>query len=175
MIPNGDIDAEWLQSRGRWWAFAFALAIVLIAALRDYLGWIVFGIFLYYVARPILRRLHQRGFSSGTSAAVTLILVVLSFVGVLFVITLLAIIQIATLEVTDFDVVLEQLFRRVDTNELPATEPELYPFAEDLATDLRLSTIVQWLSGLVGQFSLHRICCSLRNRLVSVVWEASRS
>ncbi|WP_121743200.1 AI-2E family transporter [Natronorubrum halophilum] len=152
MIPNGDVDAEWLRSRGWWWAFAFALSIVLIAALRDYLGWIVFGIFLYYVARPISRRLHQRGFSSGTSAAVTLVLIVLPFVGVLFVIMSLAIIQIATLEVTDFDVVLERLFPRVDADELPTTEPELYPFAEDLATDPRLSTIVQWLSGLVGQF-----------------------
>ncbi|WP_137290663.1 AI-2E family transporter [Natronorubrum halophilum] len=152
MIPNGDVDAEWLRSRGWWWAFAFALAIVLIAALRNYLGWIVFGIFLYYVARPISRRLHQRGFSSGTSAAVTLVLVVLPFVGVLFAIMSLAIIQIATLEMTDFDVVLERLFPTVDTDELPTTDAELYPFAEDLATDPRLATVVQWLSGLVDRF-----------------------
>ncbi|WP_306060984.1 AI-2E family transporter [Natronococcus wangiae] len=151
MIPNGD-DAEWLRSRGWWWAFAFALAIVLIAALRDYLGWIVFGIFLYYVARPISSRLHQRGLSSGTSAAVTLVLVVLPFVGVLFVIVSLAIIQIATLEVTDFDAVLERLFPGVDTDELPTTDADLYPFAEDLATDPRLSIVAQWLSGLVGRF-----------------------
>ncbi|WP_440771358.1 AI-2E family transporter [Natronorubrum sp. DTA28] len=152
MIPNGDVDAEWFRSRGWWWAFAFALAVVLIAALSDYLGWIVFGIFLYYVARPVSRRLHQRGLSSGTSATVTLALVVLPFVGVLFVVASLAIVQIATLEVTDFDVVFDRLFPGVDTDELPTTDAELYPLAEDLATDPRLATVGQWASGLVGRF-----------------------
>ncbi|MFC6764764.1 AI-2E family transporter, partial [Natrinema soli] len=152
MIPNGDIDAEWLRSRGWWWAFAFALAIVLITALSDYIGWIVFGIFLYYVARPVSRRLYQRGLSSGTSAIVTLVLVVLPFVGALFVVASLAIVQIATLEVTDFDAVLGRLFPGVDTDELPTTDAEVYPFAEDLATDPRLATIGQWFSGLVGRF-----------------------
>ncbi|WP_232833796.1 AI-2E family transporter [Saliphagus sp. LR7] len=120
--------------------------------MSDYLGWIVFGVFLYYVARPVSRRLHQRGLSSGTSAAVTLVLVILPFVGVLLVIVLLAIVQIATLEVTDFDAVLERFLPRVDTDELPTTEPDLYPFAEDLATDPRLNTVVQWISGLVSRF-----------------------
>lgn len=152
MIPNEDIDAEWLRSRGWWWAFAFALAIVLLTALRGFLGWIVFGVFLYYVARPVSRRLHQRGLSSGTSAIVTLVLVVLPFVGVLFVVASLTIVQIATLEVTDFDGVLGRLFPGVDTDELPTTDAELYPFAEDLAADPRLATAGQWLSGLVGRF-----------------------
>ncbi|SDK67069.1 AI-2E family transporter [Natronorubrum texcoconense] len=152
MIPNGDADAAWFRSRGWWWTFAFALAIVLIAALSDYLGWIVFGIFLYYVARPVSRRLHQRGLSSGTSATVTLVLVVLPFVGVLFVVASLAIVQIATLELTDFDAVLERFLPDVDTDELPTTDMELYPVAEDLATDPRLATVGQWLSGLVGRF-----------------------
>lgn len=152
MIPNGDVDEEWLRSRGWWWAFAFALGIVLIATLSDYLGWIVFGIFLYYVARPISRRLHQRGLSSGTSATLTLVLVVLPFVGVLFVIVSIAIFQIATLEITDFDIVLERLFPGVDTDALPTIDADLYPFAEDLATDPRLATVAQWLSGLVGRF-----------------------
>jgi predicted PurR-regulated permease PerM len=152
MIPNRDIDAEWLRSRGWWWVFAFALAIVLITALSEYIGWIVFGIFLYYVARPISRRLHQRGLSSGTSAATTLVLVVLPFVCVLFVIVTLAIVQIATLEVTDFDAVLERLFPGVDTDELPTTDAELYPFAEDLATDPRFATVAQWFGGLVSRF-----------------------
>jgi predicted PurR-regulated permease PerM len=151
MIPNED-DAEWLRTNGWWWAFGLVLALVLIVALSDYLGWIVFGIFLYYVARPVSRRLHQRGLSSGTSAAVTLILVVLPFVSILLVIVTLAIVQIATLEVTDFNVVLERLFPGVDADELPTTDSELYPFAEDLATDPRLSTVVEWLSGLVGRF-----------------------
>jgi predicted PurR-regulated permease PerM len=55
-----------------WWLFAFALALVLIAALHSYLGWVVFGLFLYYVVRPVARLLQQQGVSPGLSALLSL-------------------------------------------------------------------------------------------------------
>jgi predicted PurR-regulated permease PerM len=152
MAPHGNFDTERASSRIGWWIFALVLAAVLIVALSDYLGWLVFGIFLYYVARPISRKLRQQGLSGGTAAAITLGLVVLPFVGVIFVLALLAIVQFATLELTDFEAAVELLFPDVDTDELPATEAELYPFAEDLATDPTVASVGQWVSGLLGRF-----------------------
>jgi predicted PurR-regulated permease PerM len=152
MAPNGNFDAERVPSRIGWWLFALVLAAVLIVALSDYLGWLVFGLFLYYVARPISRRLRLYGLSGGTAAAVTLGLVVLPFVGVTFVVALLAIVQFATLEFTDFEAAIELFFPDVDTDELPTTEAELYPFAENLATDPTVASIGQWVSDLLGRF-----------------------
>jgi predicted PurR-regulated permease PerM len=152
MAPNGNFDTERAHSRIGWWIFAFVLAAVLVVALSDYLGWLVFGIFLYYVARPISRQLQRQGLSRGTAAAITLGLVVLPFVGVIFVLALLATVQFATLELTDFEAAVDLLFPDVDTDELPATEAELYPFAEDLATDPTVASVGQWMSGLLGRF-----------------------
>ncbi|XVH33360.1 AI-2E family transporter (plasmid) [Haloferacaceae archaeon DSL9] len=152
MIPGADPDEEWLRSTAGWWLLAFALAGVVIAALRDYLGWFVFGIFLYYVSRPVSRALQRRGSPPGISAIVTLVVVVLPFASVLFVVASLAIVQLATLDVTDFESVFELFFPNLNPNELPTTETELYPFAENLATDPTIASVWQWASGVLSQF-----------------------
>ncbi|WP_254526044.1 AI-2E family transporter [Natrinema caseinilyticum] len=152
MIPNDDHDATWLRAKIGWWALALALAAVLIVVLGDYLGWFVFGIFLYYIARPLSRTLQRRGLSSGTSAVVTLGLVVLPFVIILVVITTLAFIQFATLELADFEQILELLFPNLHPDDLPTTEAELYPIAENLATDPTVATVGLWVQGVLERF-----------------------
>ncbi|WP_254533735.1 AI-2E family transporter [Natrinema gelatinilyticum] len=152
MIPNDDLDAAWLRAKIGWWALALTLAVVLIVVLGDYLGWFVFGIFLYYIARPLSRTLQRRGFSSGMSAAVTLGLVVLPFVTILAIITTLAFIQFATLELADFEQILELLFPNPHPDDLPTTVAELYPIAEDLATDPTVTTVGLWVRGVLERF-----------------------
>ncbi|UTF55614.1 AI-2E family transporter [Natronosalvus rutilus] len=152
MDSDGDLIDNQLLSRLGWWAFGLVLATVLVYALRGYLGWAVFGVFLYYMARPVARQLRQRGLSESTAAVITLGLVILPFVSILIVLASIAIIQLATLEATDFERIVETLFPDGLPETVPQTEEEVYPFVEDFTTDPTVGSIIEWGSGVLGAF-----------------------
>ena len=137
-----------------WWIFALALVLVLGVALRTYLGWIVFGLFLYYVMRPVARRLQQQGVSPGLSALLSLGLVILPFVAVLGVFIVLLLAELAAIEATDVEALLETLFPGLAIDTLPTSEDELYAFVETLRSDPTLATIAPLVSGFVGMFTV---------------------
>jgi predicted PurR-regulated permease PerM len=148
---DGFIDKRF-RSKLSWWVFGLVLTTILVYTLRGYLGWAVFGVFLYYVARPVARQLRQRGLSESTAAVITLGLVILPFVGILIVLASIAIVQFATLEATDFERIVETLFPDGLPETVPTTEEEVYPFVEDFATDPTAGSVLEWGSGVLGAF-----------------------
>jgi len=63
---------EWPDSRGRtaWWLVALVLGAILTWVLVSFIGTFVFGLFLYYVTRPVYRRLKEHlGASVGAGTA----------------------------------------------------------------------------------------------------------
>jgi predicted PurR-regulated permease PerM len=136
-----------------WWLFAFALALVLIAALHSYLGWVVFGLFLYYVVRPVARLLQQRGVSPGLSALLSLSLIMLPFVAVLGVFIVFVLGELAAIEATDVEKLFETLFPGLAVEAIPATEEDLYAFVETLRSDPNVVTLLPLVNELVGTFT----------------------
>ncbi|WP_252699745.1 AI-2E family transporter [Natronosalvus vescus] len=147
-----DSDDGFIDKRLSWWIFGLVLATILVYTLRGYLGWAVFGVFLYYVARPVARQLRQRGLSESTVAVITLGLVILPFVGILIVLASIAIVQLATLEATDFERIVEALFPDGVPDTVPTTEEEVYPFVEDFATDPTVGSVIERGSDVLGAF-----------------------
>ncbi|ELY41627.1 AI-2E family transporter [Natronorubrum sulfidifaciens] len=152
MDSNDGFGDKRLRSQLSWWVFGLVLAIILVYTLRGYLGWIVFGVFLYYVARPVARQLRQRWFSESTAAIITLGLVILPFVGILIILASIAIVQLATLDATDFELIVETLFPDGIPDTVPTAEEEVYPFVEDLATDPSFGSVIEWGGDVLSAF-----------------------
>jgi len=72
-----------------WWILGLVIFGVLVWVGRQNVGWIVFGLFTYYVARPISRRLQRHAPSRSLAAVLTLLLIVVPIL--LFVAAFLAI------------------------------------------------------------------------------------
>lgn len=136
-----------------WWLFALGLALVLIVSLRTYLGWVVFGLFLYYVVRPVARRLRQRGLSAGLSALLSLCLILIPFVAVLTTFAIFAFGELAAIEATDAERLLERLFPDIPVDEVPTSEEELYVFVETLRRDPTIVAFIPVVRGFVGTFT----------------------
>ncbi|NUE02354.1 AI-2E family transporter [Halorubraceae archaeon YAN] len=136
-----------------WWLFAIALLLVLVVALQTYIGWIVFGVFLYYVVRPVARRLQHHGVSPGLSALLSFGLIMLPFMAVLGVFIVLLLAELAAIEATDVEALLETLFPRLAIETFPTSENELYAFVEALRSDPTLTTLVPLVIGFVGTFT----------------------
>ena len=140
------------RSLAAWWLFAGLLAVILLVILSPYVGWIIFGIFLYYVARPICRQLRRQGVSSTVAATLTLGLFIIPLVALLLAITIYAVVQFAALEAADVERVLTVLFPGVDLDVLPTSAEEIYAFTAEFRTDPTVVTALLWISGLVGTF-----------------------
>ncbi|QSG01765.1 AI-2E family transporter [Natranaeroarchaeum sulfidigenes] len=136
-----------------WWLFALALALVLVTTLSVYLGWAVFGLFLYYVVRPVARRLRQRGVSPGLSAALSLGLIVFPFVVVLGVFVVFVLGELAAIEATDVERVIEALFPGLAVEAIPTSQEQLYVFVDTLRSEPTVVTLVALARGFVGTFT----------------------
>lgn len=62
-------ETEFDRSRVLWWVLVAALAGTLGLVVYSYIGTFVFGIFIYYAARPVYRRLRLVVGNPGTAAA----------------------------------------------------------------------------------------------------------
>ena len=117
-----------------WWAFALVVGSVIAFVGYVYLPWIVFGLFVYYVARPIERRLEGTLPSKSLSVLVTLALVVVPVVAILGGAVLVTVAELS----------------RFVTDEVVTRINELLPFAiEMLPRDPAelLSEVAAWFSG----------------------------
>jgi len=63
-----------------WWLVGLAVLGVLVWIGFSYLGWLVFGLFTYYVARPVARRVQSRVGSPTLSAGLTLTFIIVPIV-----------------------------------------------------------------------------------------------
>jgi len=59
-----------------WWLVGLVVLGVLVWVGLSYLGWLVFGLFTYYVARPIARRVQSRVGSPSLAAGLTLAFII---------------------------------------------------------------------------------------------------
>lgn len=74
---------ETLRERPIWGILGIALAAFLCYFLQSFVGTFVFGLFFYYVSRPVYRPLHRHVPSRGVAAGLALSIVALPLVGLL--------------------------------------------------------------------------------------------
>ncbi|SIR68918.1 Predicted PurR-regulated permease PerM [Haladaptatus litoreus] len=79
----------------KWWIAGLIVFGIIAAVAFTFLPWVVFGLFIYYVARPINRRLNTRIRRENLSAAISLLLIVVPIVLFLGVFLSIAISQLA--------------------------------------------------------------------------------
>ncbi len=80
-----------------WWLLGLAFFLIVAWIGAQYLAWIVFGLFVYYVARPISRYIEGRTGRTSVAAASTLALLVVPIVAILGAILLVALGQVNNL------------------------------------------------------------------------------
>jgi predicted PurR-regulated permease PerM len=71
------IEGEHSNSRQAMWALALALGGVLAYVVYSYLGTFVLGLFVYYITRPVHRRLSNRVPTSSLAAVISLLTIAL--------------------------------------------------------------------------------------------------
>jgi len=112
--------AERLTTPGvGWWVFGLAILALLAWVGLNFLGWIIFGLFTYYIGRPITRRLSGRIESRSLTAALTMAFIILPILAFLAVFLAVALGQaLSFLSSEEVAAILE----RLPTEELP-TDP----------------------------------------------------
>ncbi|ELY59901.1 permease [Natronococcus jeotgali DSM 18795] len=116
---------------------------------NQYLPWLIFGLFIYYVARPITQRLERRIASPTLVAALTLLLIVVPIVVMLGAILLVALGQLVTAAADlPVDRILAQL--PVQITDLPNTPSEVYDTTVVLIQDPSVQNLLGSVGGAVG-------------------------
>ncbi|MFC4544152.1 AI-2E family transporter [Halosolutus amylolyticus] len=132
-----------------WWILGAALLAVLGLAVSQYLPWLVFGLFIYYVARPITRRLERRIDSPTLVAALTLLLIIVPIVLVAGVLLLVALGQLVTaVSNVPVDRIATQL--PVPVSDLPNTPSEVYDTTLVLVQEPSVQNLLGTVGGVVG-------------------------
>ncbi|WP_327050500.1 AI-2E family transporter [Halomicrococcus gelatinilyticus] len=88
--------------RRAWWVLAVAIAAMLAYAAYRYVGTFAFAVFLYYVGRPIARRVESVVGSAGMAASLTIALIILPFVAILAFVAAVAVEQVLALTAADW-------------------------------------------------------------------------
>ncbi|SFS87770.1 AI-2E family transporter [Halostagnicola kamekurae] len=136
------------QRRG-WWILGLALLAVVGLVVNRYLPWLVFGLFVYYVARPITRRLERRIDSPTLVAALTLLVIIVPIIGVVGVLLLVALGQLVT-AIADLpiDRIVSQL--PVQVSDLPNTPTEVYDTTVVLIQQPSVQNLLGTVGGILG-------------------------
>jgi predicted PurR-regulated permease PerM len=144
----GSVD-DVAPRRLAWWMLGLGLLGVLALVALRFLPWLVFGLFVYYVSRPITRRLERRFGSPGLVAMVTLLLIVLPVVLLLGALLVVAAGQFASVLA---DVPLDQLLGRlpVQPADLPDTPTEVYDVTVTLIQNPSVQAVVGSVTGFLG-------------------------
>ena len=130
-----------------WWLLGLGVVAVLGLVVQQYLAWLVFGLAVYYVARPVSRRL-ERWFSPSLAAAATLLVIVLPVVVLFAALLTVALGQfVAVLADAPIESILAQLPFQIPT--LPNTPSEVYQTTVTLIQD----PSVQGLAGELGRLT----------------------
>ncbi len=132
-----------------WWLLGVVLLGVLVLVALEFLAWLVFGLFVYYVARPVSRRLEGKTGMPGLSAAVTLFLIVVPLVVALGALLLVALGQLVSLLA---DAPVDRIVAALpyDVGDLPDSPNEIYETSVFLIQDPTVQSVVGQVGALVG-------------------------
>ncbi|KAB1198612.1 MULTISPECIES: AI-2E family transporter [Haloferax] len=139
-----------LRSPRIWWG---ALGLLLLGVLAwvgfRYLGWVVFGLFTYYVGRPITRRLLRHISSRSMVAGLTLTFIIVPIL--LFILLFLGVATNQALQILSSDLTTAVLDRlRLPIESLPSDPVELLVV---VLSDPSYSSLVEQFGGFVGVFA----------------------
>jgi len=133
-----------------WWLLGIVFLGIVAFVGYQYLPWLVFGLFVYYVARPITRWLEARVGSTGPAAAATILLLVVPFVGFVAAFLVVALGQFANaLSGVPVQAIASQLPFQVPTP-LPTTSEAVYQTVVVLVQDPSVQSTVAAVSGTLG-------------------------
>ena len=133
-----------------WWLLGIVFLGIVAFVGYQYLPWLVFGLFVYYVARPITRWLEARVGSTGPAAAATILLLVVPFVGFVAAFLVVALGQFANaLSGVPVQAIAGQLPFQVPTP-LPTTSEAVYQTVVVLVQDPSVQSTVAAVSGTLG-------------------------
>ncbi|MGM0590999.1 MAG: AI-2E family transporter [Halobacteriota archaeon] len=134
-----------------WWVLGITFLVVTVVLAQRYVPWIVFGLFIYYVARPISRRIERRIGSGTLAAAVTLLLVVLPVVVLLSALLFIAIGQLSSLVSQDL---LRLIVARlpVDVANVPSDPADLTGYVVNLLEQPSVQSALGAFGATLGGF-----------------------
>jgi predicted PurR-regulated permease PerM len=145
---TGSMDPRLRHRASGWWLLGVALLAVLAWIGLTYLGWVVFGLFAYYVGRPIARFLRRRIPSRSLTAGLTLAFIIVPVV--LFIAAFLSVALGQALDLLSSEAVMAVVERLpVPTTGLP-TEP--VDLVVEIFSDPGVSTILGQFGVAVGAF-----------------------
>ena len=136
-----------------WWLLGLVLAGLAVFVFYSYVGTLMFGLFLYYAARPVSRGLERRVGSSSLAAALTMLLIVLPFVVVAAAIVLVSLGQLAAIRPADVATLVSVLFPDLDVAAVPTTPDQLYATAGELWADQNVQEGIDLAIGAAGAFA----------------------
>jgi predicted PurR-regulated permease PerM len=132
-----------------WWLLGLALLAVLALVLNRYLPWLIFGIFIYYVARPITRRIEGYVPSKTLAAVLTLFLIVVPIVVIIGAILLVALGQlVSAVSALPVERILVRL--PVQVADLPNTPADVYDTTVLLIQDPSVQAALGSVGGIIG-------------------------
>src|SRR6056297_1347388 len=133
------------RQRLGWWLLGLGVVAVLALVVQQYLAWLVFGLFVYYVARPVSRWLAG-WLSPSLAAAATLLVIVLPVVILFAALLTVALGQfVDVLANAPVEAIVAQLPFQIPA--LPNTPAEVYQTGIALIQD----PSVQGLAGELGR------------------------
>jgi len=132
-----------------WWILGFVFLGIVAYVGYEYLPWIVFGLFAYYVARPVTRRLEPRVGSTTLAAVATLLGIVVPFVVFFAAFLLVALGQFANaLSGVPVQAIVDQLPLQIPA--LPTTPEDAYQTVVVLVQEPSVQAAVGALTGTLG-------------------------
>ncbi|WP_206674326.1 MULTISPECIES: AI-2E family transporter [Halolamina] len=148
-------ETEFDRSRVLWWALTAALAGTLGLVLYSYIGTFAFGIFIYYAARPIYRRLRLVVESPGLAASAALFAFEIPFLAITGYLLFLAIKELERSAGAGAEIV--AWFLPVPPAELDRAiaDPRAYASSFDVASITEVISTGGDVLGPVATFFLH--------------------
>ena len=132
-----------------WWLVAAALACVVGLFLFSFVGTFVLGLFVYYGARPVNRRIQRRVDSRGVAATVTLLFIVLPTLTLLGYASFVALRELtATLDSQTVTLLLNRL--PGDQQSLAGVFRDFPQFVQQLGQASQFQQVLQTLTGVLG-------------------------
>jgi predicted PurR-regulated permease PerM len=147
--PSDSIRVLLARKHLAWWILGVVFLGVVAYVGYAYLPWIVFGLFAYYVARPVTRRLEPRVGSTAVAAVATLLIIVVPFVVFFGAFLLVALGQFVTvLSGVPVQAIVDQLPFRIPT--LPTTPEDAYQAVVLLVQEPSVQSAVGAVTGTLG-------------------------
>lgn len=152
------------RKRVAWWLVGLGLLVVFADVVAAYLGWFVFGLFTYYLARPVSRRVEGVVGSGTLGAGLSLLFIALPVLFVLVVFLLVALGQVAELLADERVGMVLGEFLPVQSETLPSEPADVTRTLATLLEDPSAQSLVVALGG-----SVVAVTATLYNLFVAVL------